>query len=260
MKPLTIFNMVSLLASLITCQGLQAAEICGKASPSHTIALLELYTSEGCDSCPPADKTISQLHQSSGLSMDQVIPVSLHVDYWDYLGWKDVFASKSFTDRQRQLASLAGTRTVYTPEIFMAGKELRNWRNGMGEDIKRINQKPAAASLRLGIEKLADNTLYFKLQADSAQDVKLHYALLEQGLISKVAAGENRGASLQHDFVARAWGEAYSLPAGKQGNFASQLSLPANAKRKNLSLLAFAQNGQGQVLQALSLPLCPALQ
>lgn len=255
MKALLLFGAFSCAVS-----NMQAAEICSKSSPAHTVALLELYTSEGCDSCPPADKTISRLYQSTGLNSEQVIPVSLHVDYWDYLGWKDVFAKKTYTDRQRTLADLANSRTVYTPEIFIAGKELRSWRNGMADDIRRINQQTATASLRLGIEKLADNKLFFTLQGNSRQDAKLHFALLEQGLISKIQAGENRGATLQHDFVAREWGDAYPLSAGKAASFAAQLSVPANAKRKNLSVLAFAQDKQGNVLQALSLPLCEALQ
>lgn len=243
-----------------TTSSVQAAEICSKSSPAHTIALLELYTSEGCDSCPPADKTISRLYQSTGLNSEQVIPVTLHVDYWDYLGWKDVFAKKTYTERQRNLAELANTRSVYTPEIFINGKELRSWRNGMADDIRRINQKPAAAYLRMGIEKLADNRLYFNLQGKSMHDAKLHFALIEQGLVSKVQTGENRGATLQHDFVAREWGEAYQLTVGKTANFATQLNLPANAKHKNLSVLAFAQDKQGNILQALSLPFCEALQ
>jgi hypothetical protein len=236
-----------------------AAEMCSKTSPAYTVALLELYTSEGCDSCPPADKTIRHLHQSTGLTMDQVIPLSLHVDYWDYLGWKDVFAKKTFTERQRSLADLAGARTVYTPEIFLAGKELRNWRNGIADDVKRTNQKPAIASLRIGIEKLADNKLYLNLQGNSKQAAKLHFALVEQALISKVQAGENRGATLQHDFVAREWGEAISLQAARTENYTAQLSIPANARRKNLSVLAFAQDQQGNILQALSLPLCEVM-
>lgn len=238
----------------------QAAEICSKSSPAHTVALLELYTSEGCDSCPPADKTISHLYQSTGLNSEQVIPVSLHVDYWDHLGWKDAFYNKIFTERQRHLADLAGSRTVYTPEIFIAGKEIRNWRNGMVDDIRRINQKPAMASLHLGIEKLTVNKLYFNLQGNSRQDARLHFVLIEQGLVSKIQAGENRGVTLQHDFVAREWGDAYQLVAGKPASFNNQLTVPVNAKRKNLSLLAFAQDKQGNILQALSLPICDALQ
>lgn len=247
---------------LLACitNNLVAANICSKSSPAHTIALLELYTSEGCDSCPPADKTISHLYQNTALNSDQVIPLSLHVDYWDYLGWKDVFAKNIFTERQRNQAGLTGSHSVYTPEIFMAGKELRNWRNGIVDEIRRINKKPAAASLHLGIEKLADNKLYFNLQGNSTQDATLYTVLVEQGIVSQVQAGENRGATLQHDFVAREWGEDYQLIVGKPVTFVAQFNVPHLAKKKNLSLLAFAQDKQGNILQALSLPLCEALQ
>ncbi|MFZ6767904.1 DUF1223 domain-containing protein [Undibacterium sp. Di26W] len=254
----TLF-LISLFAG-VASSPLQAADICSKTSPGHTVALLELYTSEGCDSCPPADKTISRLYQSTGLNSDQVIPVSLHVDYWDYLGWKDIFAKQLYTERQRNLADLAGSRSVYTPEIFLAGKEVRNWRNGLSDDIKRINQKPATASLRLGIEKLAGNKLYVNLQGNSMQEARLYVSLVEQGLVSKIQAGENRGATLQHDYVAREWGEDYRLSAGKTASYSTQLAIPASSKRKNLSLLAFAQDKQGNILQAVSLPLCDGLQ
>lgn len=137
---------------------------------------------------------------------------------------------------------------------------MRSWRNGMTDEIRHINQKPAVASLRISIEKLLDNKLYFTLQGNSMQDAKLHFSLVEQDLVSKVQAGENRGVSLQHDFVAREWGEAHQLSAGKLANFANQLDLPANAKRKNLSVLAFVQDKRGNILQALSLPLCETLQ
>src|ERR1039457_1730220 len=102
------------------------AETCTIHSPPHTVALLELYTSEGCDSCPPADKFVSGLRAASGLGANQVVPISLHVDYWDYIGWKDVFAQHAYTERQRWLSDLARTRTVYTPEVFVGGQELRN--------------------------------------------------------------------------------------------------------------------------------------
>ncbi len=186
--------------------------------------------------------------------------MSLHVDYWDYLGWKDIFAKQLFTERQHRLADLAGSHSIYTPEIFLAGKEIRNWRNGLVDDVKRINQKPATASMRLGIEKLADNKLYVNLQGNSMQEARMYFSLVEQGLVSKIQAGENRGATLQHDYVAREWGQAYKLSAGKATSYSTQLTIPASAKRKNLSLLAFAQDQQGNILQAVSLPLCESLQ
>lgn len=236
------------------------AQVCSKTSPAHTIALLELYTSEGCDSCPAADKFVSNLQKSTALNFDQVIPLSLHVDYWDYIGWKDVFAKPIFTQRQRNLAELAGSRSVYTPEVFIAGKEMRDWRGGAVNAVKRINSQAAQASIQISIDKLAENKLYFSVQGKSAQTGKLHFALVEQSLISKILAGENRGATLQHDYVAREWGDAIALSSGMQNTQSRQFTLPANAVRKNLSVVAFIQAEKGDVLQALSLPLCGALQ
>ena len=203
---------------------------------------------------------MSNLRNSTALSTDQLIPLSLHVDYWDYIGWKDVFAKPGFTQRQRSLAELAGSRSVYTPEVFIAGKELRDWRGGVVNAVKRINSQAAQANIQISIDKLTENKLYFSVQGKSAQAAKLHFALVEQSLISKIMAGENRGATLQHDYVAREWGDAIALSAATQNTQSRQFNLPANAVRKNLSVVAFVQSEKGDVLQALSLPLCGALQ
>lgn len=252
--------MTASVATLMTGAPLFAmAQACSKSSPAHTVALLELYTSEGCDSCPAADKFVSNLHQSTALSTDQVIPLSLHVDYWDYIGWKDVFAKPIFTQRQHNLADLAGSRSVYTPEVFVAGKELRDWRSGVANAVKRINSQPAQASIQISIEKLADNKLYLSLQGKSTQTSKLHFALVEQSLISKIMAGENRGATLHHDHVVREWGDAISLAPAASNTQLRQFNLPSNAIHKNLSVTAFVQSEKGEVLQALNLPLCAAL-
>ena len=251
---------VAMLASMLAATPLSVmANTCSKASPAHTIALLELYTSEGCDSCPAADKFVSNLPKSTSLTSDQLIPLSLHVDYWDYIGWKDVFAKPIFTQRQRNLAQLANTRSVYTPEFFIAGKELRDWRGDLSSTVARINSKTAQASIQISIDKLADNQLHFSLMGKSAQASNLHFALVEQSLVSKIMAGENRGATLQHDFVAREWGEPIALTAATTNTQSRQIKVPSNAVRKNLSVVAFVQSERGEVLQALSLPLCAGL-
>jgi hypothetical protein len=236
-----------------------AAQECSKTSPSHTIALLELYTSEGCDSCPAADKFVSSLYQGSKLSPDQVVPLSLHVDYWDYIGWKDVFSKAQFTRRQRQLAELAGSHNVYTPEVFIGGKELRNWRDGVPDAVKRINRQPAQANITIHIDKLSAQTVSLRLQGKSAQSGKMYFALVEQSLLSKIMAGENRGATLQHDYVVREWGDAIALSSLNNDTVARQMPVPGNAVRKNLALAAFIQSDKGDILQALSLPLCDSL-
>src|SRR4051812_24872496 len=91
----------AILAVLLLSSAVNApAQACRKQSPPHTVALLELYTSEGCDSCPPADRFVSALH-ASGLGPQQVVPLALHVDYWDYIGWKDAFGRRTYAERQR---------------------------------------------------------------------------------------------------------------------------------------------------------------
>ncbi|MCU6435607.1 DUF1223 domain-containing protein [Undibacterium sp. Jales W-56] len=234
------------------------AQTCSKSSPMHTVALLELYTSEGCDSCPAADKFVSNIYKSTGLSADQLLPLSLHVDYWDYIGWKDIFAKPLFTQRQRWLAELASSRSVYTPEMFVAGQELRNWRGGVTEAVKRINQVPARADIRLSLDGLNERQLTVHLDSKTAHAGKLYFALVENNLVSQVQAGENRGVTLQHDYVVREWGEPVRMSSGGI-SVTRQLNIPPHAVRKNLAVAAFVQSDKGEVLQALSLPFCASL-
>jgi hypothetical protein len=231
------------------------AQACSKQSPAHTVALLELYTSEGCDSCPPADRFVSGL-RSAGLTAAQVVPLSLHVDYWDYIGWKDIFARPAFTQRQRWLAQLASSHTVYTPEIFISGRELRNWRNGVPAAVERINTMPAQASIKLNVGVPANGSLPIDVDVRAASGSKLFVALYENGLSSDVRAGENRGVTLRHDYVVRDWVGPVAVNADGKQTLPRVLSLPTDAAGKNLGVAAFVQDDKGAVLQALALPLC----
>ena len=116
-------SILAVVAALAMMSG-QSHAACTATSPAHTLALTELYTSEGCDSCPPADKWMSGL-AARGLGPDKVVPLALHVDYWDYIGWKDVFAQPQFTERQRMLSRLSGSTFVYTPQVVVAGRDFR---------------------------------------------------------------------------------------------------------------------------------------
>ena len=110
----------------------------------NTVALVELYTSQGCSSCPPADRWLSQL--PSRIDANRAIPLALHVGYWDYIGWKDPFAKREFNDRQSQLAALNGNGTRYTPGVFVQGREA-NWSSFSAFDtqLRAVNQRPAVA-------------------------------------------------------------------------------------------------------------------
>src|SRR5215510_10215284 len=121
---------------------------CDVRSGPTTTALVELYTSEGCSSCPPADKRLSEF-PSRDHHLEQVVPISLHVDYWDSLGWKEPFAQPQFTERQSWLVHANGHKTVFTPHFFVSGTEVRDWRTDLGDELKRVNAQPARASIQV---------------------------------------------------------------------------------------------------------------
>lgn len=130
---MSIFIKTSLAAALILCgsQSTLAGE-CAAKSCLTTVPLLELYTSESCSSCPPVDKWMS------GIKADKVTPLAFHVDYWDYIGWKDRFSKEEYSDRQRKTAAFGGDGFVYTPQFVMNGRDFKGWDNSrLREQIER---------------------------------------------------------------------------------------------------------------------------
>lgn len=234
------------------------AQTCSRQSPPHTLALLELYTSEGCDSCPPADRFVSSLRagRMAGLGSDQLVPLSLHVDYWDYIGWKDRFAQAAFGGRQRWLVELARSRRVYTPEIFVGGQELRNWSDSLPAAVQRINARPARADIGIVLGKAGSGGLLLEVSVRAMQDASLFVALYENALSSEVRAGENRGVTLKHDQVVRELIGPIALKAAGSHSVKRTLRLPPGAEVGNLGVATFVQTEHGEVLQALALPVC----
>jgi hypothetical protein len=241
--------------ALGACAACAGAQTCSGRSPAHTVALLELYTSEGCSSCPPADRFVSGL-RASGVTLSQAVPLSLHVDYWNDIGWKDPFSSAVFTERQRSLSALAGSRTNYTPEIFVGGRELRNWSGATVDAVKRINAMPAQAAIGITLGRPAAAGLPVEVSSTGPNGALLHVALVQNDVTSRVTAGENGGRTLHHDFVVRQW--LAPLPIGRDGRaqMARVLPLPSGARAADLAVTAFVQSPRGEVLQAFSLPVC----
>src|SRR3954469_25856231 len=114
--------LIALLAAVFA--GVAHGEKCTARSGDKTAALVELYTSEGCDSCPPADRWLSSLG-AQGYAPDRIVPIALHVDYWDYIGWKDPYAHAAHSARQRKMARLARAAMVYTPQVLLQGRDFR---------------------------------------------------------------------------------------------------------------------------------------
>lgn len=253
---------ILLCGSLLWSQAAMPDEQCLKRSPAHRVALLELYTSEGCSSCPPADRWLSRLNQS-GLSRDQVVALSLHVDYWDSLGWKDRFASPIFTERQRVLARQAQSGFVYTPEVFVGRQEFRHAGSDkqLLQHIAAINSRPAIASIEMALQPVSDNKLPLRLNIElkpgaAGNRHAAYVALYEDDLNSQVAAGENHGATLHHDRVVRRWIGPLLL-SGPALNHQASISIEPGWKRNSLGVAAFVEDtSSGEILQATSMALC----
>jgi hypothetical protein len=183
---------LGLLVLVSFCRGLaQAGEFVCESGPTK-VHLLELFTSEGCSSCPSAETWLAKLKQNPGL-WREFVPVAFHVDYWDYLGWRDRFASKQWTLRQQTYADRWKARSIYTPGLVMDGNESR---------LGQVPQKSqdAIGTLRLA---LAGNAavLTFKPAQTETREYEVYVAQLGFALSSDVSAGENRGRKLGHDFV-----------------------------------------------------------
>ena len=167
-----------------------------QSAPEQT-ALLELYTSEGCSSCPPAEAWLSGLQYSPRLWKD-FAPVAFHVDYWNSLGWKDAWSDGEFSERQRSYAALWHAENIYTPQYVLNGKEWRNWfggKSGPKSDGEKVGVLTVTAT---GTNRWLAT---FAPEKDFTARYEIHAAMLAGGIISAVRAGENSGRELRHDFA-----------------------------------------------------------
>ncbi|MBA3544641.1 MAG: DUF1223 domain-containing protein [Chthoniobacterales bacterium] len=185
------------LLGLAFCPSLlSAADVHFQSGPAQT-ALVELYTSEGCSSCPPAETWLSRKKDDPGL-WKKFVPLAFHVDYWDRLGWRDRFSSKEWTQRQSRYSSLWQSESVYTPAVVLNGRELRGWSNA---DLARPGDPAAAGILSATTTDGKTFAIEFKPASGQSAEWEVHLALLASDISSKIGAGENVGRNLKHDFV-----------------------------------------------------------
>lgn len=201
--------------------------------------LLELFTSEGCSSCPSAEQWFSELRGSTRLWKD-VVPVAFHVDYWDGLGWPDRFASKAFTSRQRTYAAAWGTDTVYTPGFVLNGRE---WK-GRSLDLIPSGASPAGVLIATIGKAGAVSVSYL---AKDAGPWTAHIAALGLSVGSKIKAGENRGRQSVHDFVVLDF-QSVPMTAGAE-IWQALAKLPALREAGEHGLAAWV-TGRGEVQPA----------
>jgi hypothetical protein len=252
------FLLACAAAMAIDAQGAQ----CKAQSSRSTTALVELYTSEGCDSCPPADRWLSSLGER-GYAPDRVVPIALHVDYWDYIGWKDPYGKQAHSARQRKMASLARAAIVYTPQVLLQGRDFRRWGTAaFDQEVAKINAQPERARISLLLARRGSEAFEVEAAAELLAgprpgDAALYLGAYENKLVSEVKAGENRGRTLAHDYVVLQWAGPYEL-RGPGLAVRATLPLLPRAVVDRSGVVAFVQDrATGEVLQALMLPACP---
>ncbi|MBI2380494.1 MAG: DUF1223 domain-containing protein [Gammaproteobacteria bacterium] len=229
--------------------GLCALPLAGAAeidwvSPVTRTPVLELYSSQGCSSCPPAERWLSRFVDSPRL-WRELVPLVFHVDYWDYLGWSDPFASPAHTQRQQGYRSAGRIRSVYTPGFVYEGREWRGWFDGQS--------LPAATAPTVGRLRLVGGSqglnLSFEPRLPGGQ-WRAHLARLGFDKRTRVPAGENAGRELRHDFVVLAESEA--MGEMEAGQVRWRLALPGQPGAGREALVAWvSQDNDPAPVQAL---------
>ena len=233
----------ALLATAVAAAAPAPAGSCQARAGAIVPTIVELYTSEGCSSCPPADRWLSTLKGRS-----DVLALAFHVNYWDHLGWVDRFASAEATTRQYTMARVAGTSSVYTPQVLVNGRDWRRW----------PQLPPASSPSPVALTLLRQGDLV-SVEVGAATSGPVHFggywAVVEDGYQSRVRAGENAGETLHHDNVVRLYQPVPDWPAA-QGLRARLAVSPGVAQNPRRVVFVVTDAATDRPLQAVALG-CP---
>lgn len=214
--------------------------------------LVELFTSEGCSSCPPADKILAYLERQQPATQAEIITLALHVDYWDYIGWKDEFASPLYSQRQELYGQKFKLESIYTPQMIVDGEtEFVGNEPGKAVNtvIKALNSKKANVEISRAGEKVKIKLTDFPVHEEST----VYFVVAEDNLSNRVKRGENSGQKLEHISVAREL-KSIGLIDAKTNDFAieTDLTLQPKWETKNLKIIIFAQENASRKIWAVN--------
>ncbi|WP_413670583.1 DUF1223 domain-containing protein [Mucilaginibacter sp. Mucisp86] len=257
MRKIKVLALVSIIigAAIIStaftnCKNTAKGNSKTSAREGEGFALVELFTSEGCSSCPPADDLVAKVQKEIGDK--PVYILAYHVDYWNRLGWKDVFSSADYSKRQNEYARWLNLSQVYTPQIVVNGKTefVGSQEGSLRNAIKNGLQDGSSVNLNLDVARNANNTatIQYKIEGNtgSSNNVVL-LALVQKQAIIKVEHGENGGRTLAHAQIVR---NLQTLPLSKKAGSAT-LALPAGFNAQGWEVIGFVQNtGNGAILGA----------
>jgi len=240
-KSLLFLAVAALLASVVS------------SARAQTPVVVELFTSEGCSSCPPADALLVKLSRESPPGGAKLILLGEHVDYWNYIGWTDRFSSSAFSDRQNTYANHFHLGSVYTPQMVIDG-HLQTVGNGAAEvyrDISKAAAEPKPAQVTLRWE--SQQKLNIAVHTPASGQSKVLLAITEDGLSTSVGGGENGGRTLQHAAVVR---QLRELGTATNGQFEASIDLAPHPdwNQSKLKVAVLVQDaGSGRILGAASL-------
>src|SRR6266404_1118664 len=254
-------NKRNMRLALLAVAGLALAQ----AEDRRVPVIVELFTSEGCSSCPPADLLLARLERSQPVSGARVIALEEHVDYWNQLGWVDPFSSGEWTARQQVYAGVLGNGNSYTPQMVVDGKTefvgsqsrkaLQAVQQAAAEQRARVTLRPGK-SPDSGTESLSVSIT--RLPETAGRDTaEVWLAITETGLHSAVKRGENAGEDLHHAAVVRSIRKIGEAKAGDETSFSGDTTVPLRAewKRENLHSVVFVQARKGRrILGAAAVP------
>jgi hypothetical protein len=234
--------------SLSTCSS--AAGTAPLTKVASGFAVVELFTSEGCSSCPPADAALERIAKEYPAN---VYVLGFHVDYWDRLGWKDVYSSPDYTHRQQEYAQLFHLNSIYTPQAVVNGRH----------EFVGSNESSLRSAVEEGLAAASNGRITGSAKLDGGQHVKVSYnvddpgkgtlqiALVQSQAVSQVLRGENQGQRLQHVNVVRSF-QSVSLKSGKEG--VADLKIPDGLAARDCKVIAFLQNKEdGRITEAASI-------
>jgi hypothetical protein len=220
----------------------------GIAAAQTPVVIVELFTSEGCSSCPPADQVLSRLESRGRLPPQpgvEVIALGEHVDYWDQLGWKDRFSSPLFSARQQDYGKAFRLESVYTPQIVVNGQK-----EVLGSDSRAVQEAIRAAAkeplAEVAISMTSPQTVTFRVAKlpSGSHEADILLGVAESGLVTPVFGGENSGRQLHHAAVVRSLSSVGRVDPKRPGEYSAtaQLNLRPDWNRSNLKLVLFVQD------------------
>lgn len=268
-KFLTVFLSVLAIATIavimaFNAQGNQVVErditLDTNTDDEASFAVVELFTSEGCSSCPPADKLLGKIVDSAQKTDVRIFALAFHVDYWDYLGWKDAYSSAAFSQRQKEYASAFRSNRIYTPQMIVNGEHefVGSSQRKAEKYVQQALKQSAKVNLSIEAKVSEARKVTIRYQADTIPSNSIiNFALVERNIVRDIKRGENHGRTLRHDNVVRSFQKsALSTKKGK-----ALLEIPEDGVIENSSVIVYVQNRKNmQVMGAEGMDLASRLQ